>query len=309
MKHVKIIEEVSDKGGERILLKRKRRKKIKLEPRFYVIMTTLTLGIITMTGKAIQTPAKTDSTVEFKLEEKKHDKNNEVLISEEILEINPYATQAYVVNLMNNTRIYNNFYEDIVGAYNPTELTALVNKNYQLPEDFKPTDLVVLDVAYANEVLGESQTMLRKEAASQAVKMFNQAKKEGLVLLAKSGFRSYNTQAQLYNDYVAKDGKEQADTYSARPGHSEHQLGLALDITSDSVYRELTVEFGKTKEGRWLQENAHKFGFIVRYPEGKEHLTGFQYEPWHVRYVGVSVAEEIYEKSLLLEDYILMQEK
>ena len=291
------------------MLKRRRRKKIKLEPRFYVIMTTLTLGIITMTGKAIQTPAKTDSTVEFKLEEKKHDKNDEVLISAEILEINPYATQTYVINLMNNSRIYNNFYEDIVGAYNPTGLTALVNKNYQLPEDFKPTDLVVLDVAYANEVLGESQTMLRKEAASQAVKMFNQAKKEGIVLLAKSGFRSYNTQAQLYNNYVAKDGKEQADTYSARPGHSEHQLGLALDITSDSVYRELTVEFGKTKEGRWLQENAHKFGFIVRYPEGKEHLTGFQYEPWHVRYVGVSVAEEIYEKSLLLEDYILMQEK
>lgn len=290
-------------------MKRKRRKRIKVEPRFYVIMTSLAVGIITLTGRAIQTPAKTEelSTKQPQMvEEIEIEIENDKPINE-TLEKNLSANEIYAINLSNNSRIFNNFYNDIVGAIRLDEMTALVNKNYKLPEDYKPTDLVVTNVAYSNDVLGEGQTMLRKEAALQAEKMFAQAKREGIILLARSGFRSYRTQEQLYQDYVNRDGVEAADTYSARAGHSEHQLGLALDITSDSVNRELTTDFGKTKEGKWLKEHAHEFGFIIRFPEGKEHLTGFQYEPWHVRYVGVEVAKEIYENDWLLEDYLLMQ--
>ena len=101
------------------------------------------------------------------------------------------------------------------------------------------------------------------------------------------------------------DGGEAADTYSARAGHSEHQTGLAVDITSDSVNEELTVEFGETEEGKWVAENAHRFGFIIRYPEDKTLLTGYQYEPWHLRYVGIDAATEIYENGWILEEYIL----
>ena len=290
-------------------VKRKRRKRIKVEPRFYVIMTSLAVGIITLTGRAIQTPAKTEelSTKQPQMvEEIESEIENDKQINE-TLEKNLSANEVYAINLSNNSRIFNNFYNDIVGAIRLDEMTALVNKNYKLPEDYKPTDLVVTNVAYSNDVLGEGQTMLRKEAAIQAEKMFAQAKREGVILLARSGFRSYRTQEQLYQGYVNRDGVEAADTYSARAGHSEHQLGLALDITSDSVNRELTIEFGKTKEGKWLKEHAYEFGFIIRFPEGKEHLTGFQYEPWHVRYVGIEAAKKIYKNDWLLEDYLLMQ--
>lgn len=291
------------------MVRRKRRKKIKVEPRFYVIMSTLTVGIVSLTGRAIQTPAKMEALTPHQLEVIDEIKNDNNESENKTLEENISSSDVYAVNLSKNPRIFNNFYNDIIGAYNLDKMTALVNKNYKLPEDYKPTDLVVLDVAYSNEVLGESQTMLRKEAAIHAEKMFAQAKREGVILLARSGFRSYRTQEQLYLDYVNRDGSEAADTYSARAGHSEHQLGLALDITSDSVNRELTTDFGKTEEGRWLQNHAHEFGFIIRFPQGKEHLTGFQYEPWHVRYVGVDVAKEIYENDWLLEDYILMQKQ
>ncbi len=109
----------------------------------------------------------------------------------------------------------------------------------------------------------------------------------------------------LYDRYVKEDGVEAADTYSARPGHSEHQTGLTIDITSDSVHGGLTETFGETDEGKWVAENAHRFGFIIRYPENRVDETGYQYEPWHLRYVGTEAATSIYNDQLILEDYVL----
>ena len=138
---------------------------------------------------------------------------------------------------------------------------------------------------------------MEKVAADSFKKMSDAAKKEGLKIYNVSGYRSYDTQEYLYNNYVSRDGKEKADTYSARAGTSEHQTGLATDINS------VSSKFENTKEFKWLKDNAHKYGFILRYPKGKEHITGYMYEPWHYRYVGKDVAKIIYENDFTYEEY------
>ena len=124
------------------------------------------------------------------------------------------------------------------------------------------------------------------------------ALKDGVKLNIISGFRSYCYQEKIYNQYIKEFGVEKTNTFSAKPGHSEHQTGLAIDICEDSD------KFINTKEDKWLQKNAYKFGFIIRYPKGKEQITGYKYEPWHLRYVGKKHAKKIYEKQLTLEEYL-----
>ena len=196
------------------------------------------------------------------------------------------------------------FYQDIIQVENPDSLSVLVNKNYSLPEDYEPDDLVFLEVPLYNNDKNNEANYLRKEAADALKELFTAAKKEGYELIARSGYRSYATQASLYERYVEQDGVEAADTYSARPGHSEHQTGLTIDVTSDTVHGGLTELFGETEEGKWVAENAYRFGFIVRYPQDRTAETGYQYEPWHVRYLGVEHAKKIYEKNITLEEYL-----
>lgn len=142
------------------------------------------------------------------------------------------------------------------------------------------------------------------EATSSLNKMIEDAKKEKLKLVMFSGFRSSERQTQLYNNYVSKDGVREADTYSARPGYSEHQTGLAFDIGgADSNYW-VSEKLGDTTEGKWMMKNAHLYGFIFSYPKGKEKITGYQYEPWHLRYVGKEVAEKIYQSGETLDEYL-----
>lgn len=124
------------------------------------------------------------------------------------------------------------------------------------------------------------------------------ALKERVKLNIVSGFRSYEYQEKVYSEYVKEYGVDKTDTFSAKPGYSEHQSGLALDICDDSD------KFINTKENKWLQKNAHKFGFIIRYPKGKEYITGYKYEPWHIRYVGKKHAKKIFSKKLTLEEYL-----
>ena len=124
------------------------------------------------------------------------------------------------------------------------------------------------------------------------------ALKDGVKLKIISGFRSYSYQEKIYNEYIKEFGKEKTDTFSAKPGHSEHQTGFAIDICDDSD------NFIGTKEDKWLQENAHKFGYIIRYPKGKEHITGYKYEPWHLRFVGVKHAKTIKCNQITLEEYL-----
>lgn len=154
----------------------------------------------------------------------------------------------------------------------------IANKTYPLPSTYNP---------------GVNPTA---NAALQ--EMFAAAKNEGLDLFVKSGFRSYTTQKNLYNNYVARDGKDAADRYSARPGHSEHQTGLGFDINKASS------SFEGSPEAIWLAENCYKYGFIIRYPKDKEHITGYIYEPWHIRYLGVDIATNVYNSGLCLEEYL-----
>ena len=161
----------------------------------------------------------------------------------------------------------------------------VASKKYPLPSTFAPGESL------------EGRAKFEELAAESALL--------GFKLTAFSTYRSYEYQTGLYQRYVDKDGSEKADRYSARPGYSEHQTGLAFDI--GEVNQEklwLTAEFGDSPAGKWLAENAHRYGFILRYPLGKEEITGYMYESWHYRYVGVEVAEQIYNQMGTLEEYL-----
>ena len=187
----------------------------------------------------------------------------------------------------NNTSGY------IEGQAEPSEPTyikgiLIVNKKYPLPSTYNKGEDPVAKAALVN--------------------MLEAGKTAGFEYSAFSGFRSYEYQKNLYNRYVNRDGKANADRYSARPGHSEHQSGLAFDIGEKSRQDLwLTEEFGETPAGQWLMNNAHHYGFILRYPKGKEHITGFMYESWHYRYVGVELATAIYNAQTTLEEYLNIQ--
>ena len=184
----------------------------------------------------------------------------------------------------------------------PDAYDALINKKRRLPAGYVPSDLVRLEVPTI--LTFEEVNHLRKIAAEALSEMFRAAEKEkGYLLTARSGYRSYKTQVSLYRSNVDAHGLEYARMFSAQPGTSEHQSGLAIDITSPSMNYRLEQVFGETDEGRWVSENAHRFGFIIRYPEGKENITGYAYEPWHLRYTGPILAEEIYRRDLTLEEY------
>ena len=127
----------------------------------------------------------------------------------------------------------------------------------------------------------------------------------GLNLYISSGYRSYYDQKYIYNNYVSRDGKEKADTYSARAGHSEHQTGLAFDLNS------IDDSFTNTPEGKWVHDNCHKYGLILRYPKGKDNITGYMHESWHLRYVGIDLATKLYNNGdwITLEEYFGIDSK
>ena len=154
----------------------------------------------------------------------------------------------------------------------------IVNKTYSLPADYDPGISQLAQNAFNEMVAG---------AAS-----------DGITLYVNSGYRSYSNQEQLYNTYVYERGVEEADYVSARPGHSEHQTGLAFDVNTTDF------SFEYTPEALWLAEHCWEYGFIIRYPEGKEDITGYAYEPWHIRYLGKDIAKDVYDSGLCLEEYL-----
>ena len=168
----------------------------------------------------------------------------------------------------------------------------IANKTYYLPEDYTPVD------SYA-KLTDRCLNCLEKPVMEAFKEMKADASNLGLNLFIVSGYRSYTTQKYLYNNYVAVDGKEAADTYSARAGYSEHQTGLAFDLNS------VDTSFANTNEGKWINENCYKYGYIIRYPKGKDDITGYIYEPWHLRYVGKELAKKVYNNGnwLTLEEY------
>ena len=257
-------------------------------------------------GKEVSNQSNLETNSDKYLEEVSVNKENltEEIHEEELLNEAEDLEEENLVYKPDEEELEKSFYEDVITVSNANSTQVLVNKNYALDSSYVPNDLVLVDVLGIGRKKNTT-IYLRKEAASQLEKLFSAAKEEkSLVLLARSGYRSYETQEELYQRYAKQHGQEKADYFSARAGHSEHQTGLAMDVTADSVNGQLTTEFGKTAEGIWLKENAHRFGYIIRYLEGRESETGYQYEPWHIRYVGEEVATEIYENNLILEEYL-----
>ena len=197
---------------------------------------------------------------------------------------------------MEETRYSNHLADD------PFSILVLVNKQFALEEDFRPSDLVTPNVLFS-EYITDEEKYLRKEAAIALEHLFDKGAEQGFTLIATSGYRSYETQKRVYQDFVKQLGIEAAEYRAAQPGNSEHQTGLAMDITSTGFNYQEYQHFGEAPGGQWVAENAHHFGFIIRYPEGKEHITGYQYEPWHLRYVGVEEATYIFENQLTFEEY------
>ena len=186
--------------------------------------------------------------------------------------------------------------------------TVLINRVYTISSKFVPKNLSVPKVRFSFKEKADKRKMT-KNAARALEKMFRAAKKDKITLYAVSGYRTYSRQTQIYKAAVKKNGKNHADTLSALPGSSEHQTGLAMDVSCTAQDCMLTRAFAKTKEGKWLDKNAHKFGYIIRYPRGKEKITGYIYEPWHIRYVGNVVANYIYTKHITLEEMYGVQDK
>ncbi|MBA4601792.1 M15 family metallopeptidase [Thermoactinomyces mirandus] len=191
----------------------------------------------------------------------------------------------------------------------PSSLTIIVNKDRELPADYVPPDLVKPDVSFSSMGWSEKKLM-RKEAAEALEKLFQAAGKEGVKLVAVSGYRSYERQQQTYQSALKRKGQASTSRYNARPGQSEHQTGLAMDVSTPSVDCQLNESFGETEAGRWLENHAAEFGFIIRYGKGKEEVTGYSYEPWHIRYVGKELATILKQKGLAMEEYFsLVQPK
>lgn len=184
----------------------------------------------------------------------------------------------------------------------PTSITVYVNKEYTLPKDFRPERLITPNVKF-NLTYYDERTLMHPEAAEALEKLFQAAANEGQVLCGISAYRSYERQYKIFTTNIVKKGKSHTLKYSAVPGTSEHQTGLAIDVSTESNNFRLSSAFSESPEGKWLAKNAHRFGYIIRYPRGKSDITGYAYEPWHIRYVGKDLANYLYTNDLTLDEY------
>lgn len=184
---------------------------------------------------------------------------------------------------------------------NPSNLLTLVKKGFYLPEDYEP-ELVDPEIPVAPDCQNPKMT---KETSDALTKMYKAAKQEGLELVVNSAYRSYQTQVETMADFVARYNTQYANEYVAQPGASEHQTGLGVDLTSQSVVEGKRITFGDTEEYRWVIKNCAKFGFIIRFEDGTDGITGIAHEPWHLRYVGEDVAKEIQKNGWTFEEYCL----
>ena len=186
----------------------------------------------------------------------------------------------------------------------PTNVLILVNKQNKAPT--VPVTLVKPDVTPTKPSVAENIYM-RPEAARALEALFAGAAEDGITLYATSGFRSYSTQKAIFDRKAAERGEQTANRSVAKPGYSEHQTGLAMDIEGETTLGTgLTAAFGESPEGIWVAEHCHEYGFIIRYPKDKTSITGYIYEPWHIRYVGIEAATEITQLGVTFEEYILL---
>lgn len=256
---------------------------------------------------------------------KKKDKDNNIkekpVIKEEVKKEDNFNKQCKKISYCNKSLKdrYKSYqkknkdlsFEDIVtyvnlnldySFYTHTKKTPALNKDYilvnkylYLDKDYVPDNLENIDEKYARS--GMKLVSSAKDAFEQMAKS---AKKDGYSVIAMSSYRSYDYQVDLYNRYVKSDGVDAADTYSARPGFSEHQTGLCVDIYDGEIDY---TNFEKSDSFKWMQENSYKYGFILRFPKDKEEITGYQYESWHYRYVGKKIATYIHNNNITFDEY------
>lgn len=286
---------------------RKRKVKIKWKNliTFLVFTFLLIFGIteiIICISKAFTSPKK-EKPIEIKVQKKK--KIN-------VIEKLDYYNKDYKDRYNKYKNIHNNLdedqivkevnmnldlepYKDTFKAKNLNTNKILVNKYYYLDKNYEPDNLETISKRFALEGME-----MVKDAKDAFENMANAAEKEGLSLVAMSCYRSYDYQIKIYNQYVKKDGQEKVDTYSGRPGHSEHQTGLAVDVYNGKINY---TKFEETKEFDWMEKHAHEYGFILRFPKDKEAETGYMYESWHYRYVGKDIAKYIKNNNISFEEY------
>ncbi|WP_303983463.1 M15 family metallopeptidase [Niallia circulans] len=281
-----------------------------------VAISSLALAIAMLTGcEKVDLKSIQDKVSFWDKNEKEQEVEQPVNKEDEVKDEEQQAPEKVSEEEKNPWTLESVFFNDIKEVdgrkviQNPTNIVSLVNKEFGLPDGYAPEDLVrpKVEFSFGNQDIEKSY--MRKEAAKALEDMFNGAKKSGITLYAVSGYRSYNRQTEVYDAEVSRVGEEKAVQAVAYPGNSEHQTGLAMDISSESADFLLTEGFGETKEGKWLKENAHLYGFILRYPKGKEKITQYKFEPWHFRYVGKKSAKDIYENDWTLEEYFKVVRK
>ncbi len=274
------------------------------------LIVLLTFGLV---GISLFLTNKNDAVNSFSIEPTainvKDDTSNPIIVDKDIQ--NPISDTENISLDKNDSDenidyLKDTTYEDENGKLvikNTDDILVLVNKKRNLSADYKPEDLIIPNVKFPFKEKLEKK-YLRKEAAEALEELFMKAEKEGIILYAVSGYRSYNTQKMLFDNKEKKVGFEKANLLVAYPGQSEHQTGLAMDVSSESVKFTLEENFGQAVEGKWLKDNAHKFGFIIRFQKETTDITGYSYEPWHIRYVGKEVAKEIFENNITLEEFL-----
>lgn len=221
-------------------------------------------------------------------------KNNNIKRYQDYHKLNSNLSASDVVTRV-NLNLDLPYYTNTKEAKYLNTFYTLVNKYNYLRDDFVPNNLVEMTTPYSKEGI-----YLVEEARDNFYKLVDKAKEEGLTIRAISAYRGYTYQKRLYDKYVEADGVNKADTYSARPGFSDHQTGLAIDVDNTISSFE---NFTNTKEYQWMLDNSYKYGFILRYPSGKESITTYQFESWHYRYVGLKLAKKIKASNLTFDEY------
>ena len=278
-----------------------KKRKIKKGPKIVLILLIVFLAIggliINQKNQETEEKPKKQTKEEQKIEKLKSIPYYKKEYQKRYLEYQKENPNLSVENIVTyvNIGIDKSYYTNTKKAENLNTNLILVNKYNYLTEDYIPENLEPIDIAYAR-----SGMQLVREAKEAFETLSEDAKKEGMNIIAMSSYRSYDYQVNLYDNYVATDGKEAADTYSARAGYSEHQTGLAVDVYNKVLPY---TSFEETEEFNWMQENAYKYGFILRFPKDKVNITGYQYESWHYRYVGKEAAKYIHNHDLTLEEY------
>ncbi len=264
-----------------------------------------TLVIIVLFTFLLFLPLKTS---ELNTQKDREEDRKEIRHSFEIKEPTETSIVQKVVQKSSTTPSTNNQWQkypaEILGcSRSGNDLLVLVNKKYKLPSTYAPSDLVKASNSGIRR--GESY-YLRNILIPDLTNMINDAKSNGIDLSILSGYRSYQTQVNTYNYWLTKNNNnvEYVDTFSARAGHSQHQLGTVIDFSSNEIGDALGDRFRNTNASNWLVQNAHRYGFVISYPAGYESTTGYKYESWHYRYIGIANALEMKNSGMILETYL-----